>query len=106
MLGLFPHPSPLPEGEGAVRAGWEWGFSRGRLGFRLTPTSPHTPNGPLSLRERVRVRGPQACPAPPPSIPQGPLSQASLTPALSQRERELSVPAGSGVSAGNAWVSD
>ncbi|KES23324.1 hypothetical protein FG99_14705 [Pseudomonas sp. AAC] len=27
VLGLFPHPSPLPEGEGAVRAGWEWGFS-------------------------------------------------------------------------------
>ncbi len=51
-----PHPSPLPEGEGAVRAAGEYGLHRYLRGSRLTPEQPSTPNGPLSLWERVRVR--------------------------------------------------
>ncbi|MNP17016.1 Nicotinate dehydrogenase medium molybdopterin subunit [compost metagenome] len=40
------HPSPLPKGEGTDRSGTE------------TPHSAATPDSPLSLRERVGVRGP------------------------------------------------
>ncbi|AMO78845.1 hypothetical protein PcP3B5_54760 [Pseudomonas citronellolis] len=51
-----PHPSPLPEGEGAVRAAGKHGLRRLLRGSRLTPEQPSAPNGPLSLWERVRVR--------------------------------------------------
>jgi len=51
-----PHPSPLPEGEGAIRAAGKHGLRRYLRGNRLTPAQPNAPNGPLSLWERVRVR--------------------------------------------------
>ena len=59
----FPSPQPSPGGRGG------WSVPRGGLvsagnpcASRLTPKYQRTPNGPLSLWERVRVRGPQACP--------------------------------------------
>ncbi len=51
-----PHPSPLPEGEGAIRAAGKHGLRRYLRSNRLTPAQPSAPNGPLSLWERVRVR--------------------------------------------------
>ena len=50
----FPHPSPLPEGEGAVLSGDKvWCSS---CDIRKKPYYPATPNSPLSLWERARVR--------------------------------------------------
>jgi len=52
----YPHPSPLPEGEGAIRAAGKHGLRRYLRSNRLTSAQPSAPNGPLSLWERVRVR--------------------------------------------------
>ena len=58
----FPSPQPSPGGRGGQSAPREGLVSAGNpCASRLTPKHQRTPNGPLSLRERVRVRGPQAC---------------------------------------------
>ncbi|GAA3884178.1 hypothetical protein GCM10022405_06950 [Gibbsiella dentisursi] len=49
VFGLFPHPVPLPKGEGVYYAAWVCGI--GSAGWQLCTVCS------LSLGERVRVRG-------------------------------------------------
>jgi hypothetical protein len=64
VLKTYPHPSPLPEGEGAERGMLEYFIDlkevhriHNRLAFSGRCIAKDTSVSPLSLWERARVRG-------------------------------------------------
>ncbi|GAA3884172.1 hypothetical protein GCM10022405_06940 [Gibbsiella dentisursi] len=77
VFGLFPHPVPLPEGEGAYDAAWVWGDRQywRAIVFGLFPLPKGEGAYYAAWEWGIGSAGWQLC------------SACSLTPSLSPRER-------------------